>query len=753
MARLIKATIIGLLIGILGVLGGFVPFGFNLEENIGLDFIFRLRGFRDPPTDVIIASLDKATVDNLQLPANPYRWPRSLHANLIENLIQKGASVVVFDMMFHEPSTLEQDNLFAQAVHNAGNVVLCQCLEKKTIPITDKEGKNKIKLIIEELIPPIPSLERSALAIAPFPLPKVPVKVNQYWTFKTEAGDAPTLPVTVFQIFAFDVYDEFVQLLEKVSPPNSVKFHRDKNKIIENRWVEETILMFRNFFTENPLLGKKMIHEIQESRLLSSDLKKRRILKSLVKIYDGPKSRYLNFYGPPGTIDKISYHKLLKIDQGSVSKENNIDLRGKVVFVGLSENLLIGQRDGFYTVFSQPSGVDISGVEIAASAFANLLEDNSVKPLDFPVYHLTIILWGVLLSILCFFAPPILSVVGVIGVSILYLTTAVVQFKNTSIWYPVVIPILFQMPIACLTAILWKFFETSRERKHIRKAIELYLPEREVMRLTKNIGDIKKNIQTVYGTCLFTDVEEYTSKTEDIDPKELARFINNYFGVVFKPIRQYGGFVSDIKGDSVLSLWTTANPDTNERKKACLAALDILYSVQHFKHYSDTPYFPTRIGLHSGFISLGSVGAENRYEYRPLGDIVNTASRIENLNRYLGTRILVSEEVIHQINGLVTRKLGKFLFAGKSRPVTVYELISRSEEASAYQKDLCEVFTEGLDAYEKQSWEEAIKVFDKVTKTHKEDEASKFFLRLCEKYKVNPPGEMWDGVVVLSTKP
>ena len=232
MARLIKATIIGLLIGILGVLGGFVPFGLNLEENIGLDFMFRLRGFRDPPSDVIIASLDKATVDILQLPTNPYKWPRSLHANLIENLIQKGASVIVFDMMFHDPSTLEQDNLFAQAVHKAGNVVLCQYIEKKTTPLTDKEGKNNIELIIEELIRPIPSLERSALAIAPFPLPKVPVKVNQYWTFKTGAGDTPTLPITVFQIFAFDIYDEFVQLLEKVSPPNSVKFHRDKNTII-----------------------------------------------------------------------------------------------------------------------------------------------------------------------------------------------------------------------------------------------------------------------------------------------------------------------------------------------------------------------------------------------------------------------------------------------------------------------------------------------------------------------------------------
>jgi adenylate cyclase len=174
--------------------------------------------------------------------------------------------------------------------------------------------------------------------------------------------------------------------------------------------------------------------------------------------------------------------------------------------------------------------------------------------------------------------------------------------------------------------------------------------------------------------------------------------------------------------------------------------------VERFKHSSDTLYLSTRIGLHSGFISLGSIGAMNRYEYRPIGDIVNTAARIENLNKYLRTRILVSEEVIHQIDDLITRKLGKFLLAGKAKTITVYELISRSEESDSLQKNLCKTFTEGLNAYEKQSWEDAIKAFYEVTKAYNDDGPSSFYLHLCEKYRINPPDEMWDGVVVLGTK-
>ena len=747
-----KAILVSVLVGVLGVMASVVPIGVDLEENIGLDLLFKLRGIRTPPSEVIIVSLDKATVDTLKLHTDPDKWPRSLHANLIENLVQKGASVVVFDMMFHEPGPLEQDNLFSKAIRKAGNVVLCQCLHNEKVPLTDKDGRNKGELIIERLIQPIPSLKRSALALAPFPLPKVPVKVSQYWTFKTEAGDIPTLPVTVFQIFVFKLYDEFIQLLEKVSPSQTERLLRDKDTIIENRWIEETMLMLRNLFKENPLLGKKMMQEIQSSGILSSDVKKKRILESLVNLYQGPKSRYLNFYGPPGTIEKISYYQLLKLDQGLGSKQMELDLRGKAVFVGLSENTRLVQKDGFYTVFSQPNGLDISGVEIAASAFANLLEDNPIQPLVFPVHHSTIFLWGILLSLLCFFLPPILAAIGVISLSILYLTASVAQFKHTGTWYPVVVPLFFQVPIAYFGTTLWKFFETNKERKNIRTALEYYLPEREVNRLSNNVGDIKKNIQTVYGICLFTDAEEYTSKTEDLEPKELARLMNKYFGAVFDPIRRYGGFVSDIKGDSVLSLWATAKPDITLRRKACLAALDILNSVEHFKHSSDTLYLPTRIGLHSGFISLGSIGAMNRYEYRPIGDIVNTTAKIENLNKYLGTRILVSEEVLHQIDDLITRKLGKFLLAGKSKAVTVYELISRLEESDLRQKSFCKTFTEGLDAYDKQSWEDAIKAFNEVTKTYKEDGPSAFYLHLCEKYRINPPDEMWDGVVILRTK-
>ena len=202
----------------------------------------------------------------------------------------------------------------------------------------------------------------------------------------------------------------------------------------------------------------------------------------------------------------------------------------------------------------------------------------------------------------------------------------------------------------------------------------------------------------------------------------------------------------------MLAIWATAQPDSALRTQACLTALDIAGVVQRFNQSHDNLKLPTRIGLHSGYMLLGNIGAINHYEYTPIGDIVNTASRIEGLNKYLGTRIVLSEEVLYQLDGFLTRELGKFLLVGKSKPVVVYELICRIGESSEQQRRLCAIFNIALNAFKMQSWEEAIKGFNESMEINGEDGPSIFYLKLCEKYKENPPGEMWDGLVSLDNK-
>lgn len=752
MSRLTKAVTLGLLTGIVGLAVSLFPLGLDLEEDVGMGLLFRLRGPRKAPSDVIVVAIDKVSADNLDLPTDPEKWPRRLHARLVENLVNEGAAVIAFDVIFDKARSAREDDVFAKAISTAGNVVLCECLKRETVPLTDKRGTPTGDLNIERLVPPIPLLARSAAALAPFPLPKVPVKVSQYWTFKTGAGDTPTIPVVAFQIFAMGVYEELLQLLEEVSPSQAEKLPPDRDTIRKTKGVEKLIRDLKDIIQEQPLIAERMLKRLQNSRTGSIGVKKNQILRSLIRMYQSPVSSYLNFYGHPRTITTIPYYQVLLRGEKSDFKQRELSLDGKAIFVGLSESLQPEQKEGFYTAFSQPSGLDISGVEIAATAFANLLEDMPARPLGFGPHLAILLLWGLVLGFLCRLFSTSIAAGSMIGIGMLYLIAAWHQFANAGSWYPLVIPLFFQAPLAFFGAVLWKYCDTNRERQNIREKLGYFLPDTVVDQLAKGMADIKSSTQVVYGTCMCTDAEKYTTLSETMDPGELASFMNQYYEVIFTPVKQHGGFVSDLKGDSMLAIWATTHPDAALRNQACLAALDISSAVNRFKESHDTVQLFTRIGLHSGNMVLGTVGAIDHYEYRPIGDMVNTASRIEGLNKHLGTRTLVSEEVLHELGGFLTRELGEFLLAGKSQPISIYELICRMEESSEEQRNVCNMFAEALSAYRSQSWQEAITLLDELMKIRRGDGPSIFYSKLCEKYRKTPPGEEWNGLVRMDKK-
>jgi len=200
----------------------------------------------------------------------------------------------------------------------------------------------------------------------------------------------------------------------------------------------------------------------------------------------------------------------------------------------------------------------------------------------------------------------------------------------------------------------------------------------------------------------------------------------------------------------MLAVWASTQTDATIRNNACLAAMDIANAIQQFNQSSSILKLPTRIALHSGEMMLGNIGAMDHYEYRPIGDIVNTVSRIENLNKCLGTWVLISHAAIEGLDGFLTREVGSFILTGKSTPLVIYELLGCLEDASQKQKELCAIFSEGLTAYKQQFWEEATKKFSTCMNVSRDDGLSKFYLSLCDKYKEKPPGEDWNGVVCLN---
>jgi serine phosphatase RsbU (regulator of sigma subunit) len=195
-----------------------------------------------------------------------------------------------------------------------------------------------------------------------------------------------------------------------------------------------------------------MLEELAHSKPLTVDVKTQRLLTSLIKMYAAANSRYINYYGPPRTITTIPYHQALQLREGTVG-DKQIDLKGKAVFVGLSEILLADRKDSFYTVFSKANGIFISGVEIAATAFSNIIEDTPVKPVSLLFYILIIFLWGILAGIICRISTLKIGALGVVVLSVVYFAVAVFQFKSNGSWYPIMIPLFFQAPLAFLGAV------------------------------------------------------------------------------------------------------------------------------------------------------------------------------------------------------------------------------------------------------------------------------------------------------------
>jgi adenylate cyclase len=746
--RLFKAIPLGLLVAITGLVTSFFYFSHEIEEDAGLGLLFKLRGIRAAPPEAVIVSIDRESSEHLNIPDNPDKWPRSLHGRLVERLTREGAKVITFDVHFLESRSVNDDIFFAEAVKKSRNVMLADVLLAKEVP-SHTNGSFAAEHSIVKISKPMPLLASSAVATAPFVLPRIPFKVNQYWTFQTEAGDAPTLPVVAFQLFTMDLYEDFVRLLNKVAPTQAEKLPRSADAAINTKGLQRTIRDIREIFESDPSIADKILEALEGSNSLSLDGKKASLIRSLVKLYGGTKRRYLNYYGPPRTITTIPYYRALG---ESADGPKTIELKGKAIFVGLSEKLLAERKDSFYTVFSQANGVFIGGVEIAATAFLNILHDSPVRPISVRPYIVLILLWGMLAGILCRIFSVTVAASSVVFLSALYLFGAAHQFQTNGTWYPIVVPLFVQSPLAFVGAVLWNYVETNKERQRVRKALAYYVPDEVVDQLAKNVVDMKQSGQEVYGACLFTDLAGYTTLSETMNPRELSDFMHKYFEAIFEPVKQHGGRVVHLAGDSILAIWKAAGAEAGVRRQACLAALDVASAVHRFNGSFENLSLPTRVGVHSGQIFLGNIGAGDHYEYGPTGDTVNTTSRMDGLNKYLGTEILVSAETVDQIGGVLTREVGVFRLKGKAQPIVIHELLCRMEESDEKQKKACAIFAEALGAFRGRFWDEATEKFYQAIENSEPDGPARFYLKLCEQYKKNPPEGPWDGVIPLDEK-
>jgi adenylate cyclase len=723
-----RAVLLGAGVGLLGLVCTAIPRVLELDESIGLAALFAVRGPLPPPAEVAVVSISRDAAAAVGQTPNLYEWPRTLHADLIDALAAAGAAAIVFDIRFEEPHGDAGDERLAAAVRAAGNVVLLEGV--RTDAREDASGE--VGAIVERRIPPLPELEAGALATAPFTLPVVPIRVSQFWTFGRAAGDTASLPAAAVQAYLRADLPAFYGLLQRARPALAPTLRA----AAERPGLASEMRAIRGIVRRDPALVAAARAALDRTAPNAA------ALEVLLDLYGGRDSRYLSYYGPPRTIRTLPYDRVLR-------QARELDVAGKVLFVGFSELRQPEQRDSFYSVFSQRSGANLSGVEIGATAFANLLERRSVAPLSMPAHLGLVLLLGLCIGA----ALPWLTTGRAAAAAALaaagYFGAAWLAFES-HVWLPLLVPIGVEIPVALIALAVLQQRDLAAHRARIQTALGYYVPAATVRKLAERSVSLEADRTLVHGTCLYTDAEHYTTVSEALRPDELAALINEYFAALFQVVERYGGFVSDTSGDSMVAVWTTASPDAALRASACAAAVELLDAVEDFNRGRGDRRLPTRVGLESGEVLLGNVGASQRFEYRAIGDIVNTAARIQGLNTQLGTRLLVSGDTLADVSGFAARDLGRFVLRGKTAAVRVHEPLA------ALPRDwdlgrLTELFASALHEFEARRFRAAERAFEAVVERYPADGPSLYYRSLSGRYAADPP-RSWTGAVTIATK-
>jgi adenylate cyclase len=143
-------------------------------------------------------------------------------------------------------------------------------------------------------------------------------------------------------------------------------------------------------------------------------------------------------------------------------------------------------------------------------------------------------------------------------------------------------------------------------------------------------------------------------------------------------VRTHGGTVDKYIGDSVMALWNTPRPLTGHARQACQAALACVVALDDLfasDEWRGLPRFATRFGIHTDRVLVGHFGAPDRLSFTAMGDGVNLASRLEGLNKQLGTTILVSEATARAAgDGLPLERVARTAVKGRRQEIEVYAL-------------------------------------------------------------------------------
>jgi adenylate cyclase len=313
-------------------------------------------------------------------------------------------------------------------------------------------------------------------------------------------------------------------------------------------------------------------------------------------------------------------------------------------------------------------------------------------------------------------------------------------------------------PVA-ITSHLREIDQLAREQEHMRVTLDAfsrYVPVDLVRRLLDRGEAARIGGTRQYLTILFTDIEGFTGVSEATTPEKLTAHLEEYFEALLEIIRSHRGEVNQLLGDGVVAFWGAPLPDADHAQHAVDAILecrDRLIELNSAWQKRGMPRLPTRFGVATGEVVVGNVGSHSRLAYAAVGDPVNLASRIEGLNRFYGTYLLVSG-VTQEAAGedFEWRHVDGVRAKGKQLPVELHEPLGRVGEVSAEVLAFRDSYETALGAYRERDFVAAIALLDAIPEQFRSHLSVTRLRELAVELDAVPPPEDWDAITTFTEK-
>ena len=352
-------------------------------------------------------------------------------------------------------------------------------------------------------------------------------------------------------------------------------------------------------------------------------------------------------------------------------------LAGHIVLIGSSAQGLMDLR------FS-PLGL-MPGVDAHAQALEQVLSGHYLQRPGWAraLESLLLVVCGLLAATLALRVRALAAAVASLALLVGLGSAAWWAFVSQGLLLDAVTP-AFGLLLSYLVCSLWQHRSSEREQRWIRQAFARYVSPNRVAFLVDHPEGMALGGRRQTCSFVFTDLAGFTRFMEGIDPAQAVSLLNAYLDQMVAIAFRHEGTLDRIVGDAVAIMFSAPVPQADHRARALACALEMdafasAYAAQ--LQQQGSAFGQTRIGVHCGEVIVGNFGGSTMFDYRALGDPVNTAARLESVNKQLGTRICVSEDMLVDLPQILVRPVGRLLLKGKSQALAVCEPLTDDDVA------------------------------------------------------------------------